>query len=271
MKTVLCYGDSLTWGYNAEDTVTAPDRRPLADGAAGSAWQRSHRHCGRAERPDHRLRRSHGRLRPQRRTPAAHRPCHAHRRSTWSIIMLGANDMKPFISGYAFGSKQGIERLVEIVRHHAYAFAAEPPQVLIVSPPPLSETADRRFRRYVRRRHRPNRESLPASIARSRTGTAAASSMPARSPRPRRSTASISTPKTPVRSARRWRRWQQRCWGFDEMGFVNDGALRLHPHPLPLPTRGRGFRLALRFETDNSPRLDAAWIGWRFPPPCGEG
>ena len=61
------------------------------------------------------------------------------------IIMLGANDMKPFISGYAFGSKQGVERLVEIVRHHAYAFGAEQPQVLIVAPPPLSETADPDF------------------------------------------------------------------------------------------------------------------------------
>src|SRR4029453_18977150 len=51
------------------------------------------------------------------------------------IIMLGANDMKPFISGYAYGSKQGIERLVEIVRRHAYAFSATTPQVLVVAPP----------------------------------------------------------------------------------------------------------------------------------------
>ena len=61
------------------------------------------------------------------------------------IIMLGANDMKPFISGYAYGSKQGMERLVEIVRRHAYAFAATPPQVLVVAPPPLSATADADF------------------------------------------------------------------------------------------------------------------------------
>ena len=27
MKTVLCYGDSLTWGYSAEN----PARHPLAD------------------------------------------------------------------------------------------------------------------------------------------------------------------------------------------------------------------------------------------------
>ena len=61
------------------------------------------------------------------------------------IIMLGANDMKPFISGYAYGSKQGMERLVQIVGRHADAFAATPPQVLVVAPPPLSATADADF------------------------------------------------------------------------------------------------------------------------------
>ena len=61
------------------------------------------------------------------------------------IIMLGTNDMKPFIRGHAFGSKQGMERLVEIVRGAAYPLDAEAPQVLIVSPPPLSETDDDDF------------------------------------------------------------------------------------------------------------------------------
>ena len=32
------------------------------------------------------------------------------------VILLGANDMKPFICGHAIGAKQGVERLVGIVR-----------------------------------------------------------------------------------------------------------------------------------------------------------
>ena len=144
MKTVLCYGNSLTWGYNAEDMSRHPieDRWPtvlqaalgsevtvIAEGLNGrtTAFDDHMADCDR----------NGARLLPT--VLATHMPLDL------VIIMLGANDMKPFISGYAFGSKQGVERLVEIVRHHANAFAAEPPQVLIVAPPPLSETADPDF------------------------------------------------------------------------------------------------------------------------------
>ena len=43
MKTVLCYGDSLTWGYNAEDArrgMRCEDRWPSVLQAA--LGQRSH-------------------------------------------------------------------------------------------------------------------------------------------------------------------------------------------------------------------------------------
>ncbi len=40
------------------------------------------------------------------------------------VVMLGANDMKPWIAGRAIASKQGMERLVEIVRGHAYPMDA---------------------------------------------------------------------------------------------------------------------------------------------------
>ena len=44
------------------------------------------------------------------------------------IIMLGANDMKPWIHGNPVAAKQGMERLVEIVRGHAYPFDGPAPQ-----------------------------------------------------------------------------------------------------------------------------------------------
>ena len=61
------------------------------------------------------------------------------------IILLGSNDMKPFICGRAIGAKQGMERLVEIVRGLAYPLEAAAPQVLIVSPPPLAATDNADF------------------------------------------------------------------------------------------------------------------------------
>ena len=61
------------------------------------------------------------------------------------IIFLGANDMKPWIAGRALAARFGVERLVEVVRTHPYGFDHPTPQVMIVSPPPLTETANADF------------------------------------------------------------------------------------------------------------------------------
>jgi lysophospholipase L1-like esterase len=144
MKTVLCYGDSLTWGYSAE----GPSRHPLGD-RWPSVLQAALGHTvtvipeglnGRTTAyDDHTADADRNGVRLLPSILATHSPLDL------VIILLGANDMKPFISGDAYGSKQGVERLVEIVLHHAYAFGAAAPQVLIVSPPPLSESADANF------------------------------------------------------------------------------------------------------------------------------
>jgi len=144
MKTVLCYGDSLTWGYDAE-TVSRhalADRWPsVLQAALGSGVNVIAEGLnGRTTAFDDYLAdadRNGVRLLPT--LLATHTPVDL------VIIMLGANDMKPFISGYAYGSKQGMERLVDIARRHVDVFAAIPPQVLVVSPPPQSATADADF------------------------------------------------------------------------------------------------------------------------------
>lgn len=51
------------------------------------------------------------------------------------IIMLGANDLKAFISPTHHGALAGMTRLVEIVRHFPYSWGMTAPQVLIVAPP----------------------------------------------------------------------------------------------------------------------------------------
>lgn len=144
MKTVLCYGDSLTWGYDAEGPGRHDheDRWPsvlqsaLGDGARVIAEGLNGRttafddHLGSADRNGARL------------LPAI---LTSHSPIDLIVLFLGANDMKPWVAGKAIASKQGMNRLVEIVRGHAYPMAAEAPDILIVAPPPISETGDPDF------------------------------------------------------------------------------------------------------------------------------
>jgi len=67
---------------------------------------------------------------------------HTHQPLDLVVIMLGTNDMKPAIAGTAHAARAGIQRLVGLIRHHDYSFDYDAPDILIVSPPPLCETAD---------------------------------------------------------------------------------------------------------------------------------
>ena len=145
MKTVLCYGDSLTWGYSAETLDRHPfeDRWPsvLAKALGPDVTVIAEGLNGRTTAYDDHLAdcdRNGARILPT--------ILHSHDPIDLVIILLGANDMKPAICGTAFGSVQGMERLVSLVRHHAWSFGAEEgPEVLLVSPPPLCETANTAF------------------------------------------------------------------------------------------------------------------------------
>ena len=62
------------------------------------------------------------------------------------ILMLGANDMKPHIAGTAVAAMQGMRRLISIAKTHNSGLVDETrPDILIVAPPPLCETADPEF------------------------------------------------------------------------------------------------------------------------------
>ncbi|MEO3385860.1 SGNH/GDSL hydrolase family protein [Mesorhizobium sp. CAU 1741] len=144
MKTILSYGDSLTWGYDPRGPARhAPeDRWPnvlqsllgekaqvIAEGLNGRTTAFDD-HLADADRNGARL------------LPTI---LHSHAPIDLVIIMLGSNDMKPFVCGHAFGAKQGMRRLINIVRAHAYPFEMDAPEVLIVAPPALCETADPDF------------------------------------------------------------------------------------------------------------------------------
>ncbi|MBD9646844.1 SGNH/GDSL hydrolase family protein [Ensifer sp. ENS09] len=145
MKTVLCYGDSLTWGYDATDggrhaladrwpsvlqKALGPDVQVIAEGLNGRTTAYDD-HLADCDRNGAKV------------LPTV---LHSHAPLDLVILLLGANDMKPIIHGTAFGAVQGIERLVSLVRRHDWPVAGEEgPEILIVSPPQLCETANAGF------------------------------------------------------------------------------------------------------------------------------
>lgn len=144
MKTVLCYGDSLTWGYDPEgpgrhafenrwpsvlQAGLGPQVTVIAEGLNGRTTAFDD-HLGSADRNG-------ARLLPTILT--------THSPVDLAILFLGANDMKPWIAGRAIAAKQGMQRLIDIIRGHAYPMDEDAPDILLVSPPPLCETGDPEF------------------------------------------------------------------------------------------------------------------------------
>jgi lysophospholipase L1-like esterase len=141
MKTILCFGDSLTWGYDPEgpgrhafeDRWSSVLQAALGDGVTVIAEGLNGRTTG---YDDH--------LADCDRNGVKNLPTvlHTHMPLDLVIVMLGTNDMKPMIAGTAHAARAGIQRLVSLIRHHDYSFGYETPEILIVSPPPICETAD---------------------------------------------------------------------------------------------------------------------------------
>jgi lysophospholipase L1-like esterase len=145
MKTVLCYGDSLTWGYDASGPGrhAFEDRWPsvlqgelgagvhvIAEGLNGRTTAFDD-HLAGADRNGARM------------LPTI---LGTHIPLDLIIIMLGANDMKPWIHGNPLAAKQGMARLVGIVRGHDYTMNYPAPDILLVAPPAVSRTANAEFK-----------------------------------------------------------------------------------------------------------------------------
>ena len=139
MKTVLCYGDSLTWGVNAET-----DRRHAYEDRWPSVLQKGLGHGVRVipEGLNGRTTVYDDHSADCDRNGARMLPTilHTHAPLDLVIILLGTNDLKPIFANNAVIVGHGVKRLVEIVRHHAWPVEAEGPEILIVSPPALCET-----------------------------------------------------------------------------------------------------------------------------------
>lgn len=141
MKTVLCFGDSLTWGTDAATggRHALEDRWPsVLQAALGSGVQVV------AEGLGGRTTVYDDPVAPAERSGVKILPTllSTHAPLDLVIVMLGTNDVKARVAGKAIDARLGMERLVEIVRHHAWPLEMEPPEVLVVAPPLIRETAN---------------------------------------------------------------------------------------------------------------------------------
>lgn len=143
-KTVLCYGDSLTWGFDAHEQGrhALADRWPsvlqksLGDGVDVIAEGLN----GRTTAYDDHL--SDCDRNGARTLPTL---LHSHSPLDLVIIMLGTNDLKRGLAGggFAVAAMSGVKKLVSLIRHHDWHFGSDDqPEILIVSPPLVCETAN---------------------------------------------------------------------------------------------------------------------------------
>lgn len=143
MRTVLCYGDSITWGSNPAaggQRHARADRWPVVlQDALGAEFEVIAEGLrGRSTAFDEHLAdcdRNGARLLPSL--------LYTHAPLDLVILMLGTNDMKPAIAGNAASAMLGMRRCVEIVRQHSPRLPGLPPaKVIIVSPPHVVASND---------------------------------------------------------------------------------------------------------------------------------
>ena len=141
MKTILCYGDSLTYGANpipggarhphedrwpgALETGLGGKARIIAEGLGGRTTVHDDWYAD-ADRNGARI------------LPTL-LPSHAP--LDLVIIMLGTNDLKHFLGATALEASFGMRRLIQITRGHFAQQNETQPKIIIVAPPPLCETA----------------------------------------------------------------------------------------------------------------------------------
>lgn len=144
MKSILAFGDSLTWGFVAGRFERHPFevRWPnvLAAGLEGRARVIEEGMNGRTTvfpDPTDIAERNGAVALPMLLT--------THQPLDLVIIMLGTNDIKYANRCRAFDASMGMARLVQIVQTFPWIRTASPPQILIMSPPALCQTTDEWF------------------------------------------------------------------------------------------------------------------------------
>ena len=136
-ESIVCYGDSNTWGYNAEDGSRFPEhiRWPgvLSDLLGEQYKVIEEGLSGRTSVMDDPLVEGLNGL-------AYITPClKSHSPIKLVIIMLGTNDTKERFSLTSYNIAQGIMRLVQKVKHSEAGVGAGIPGILVICPPRIRE------------------------------------------------------------------------------------------------------------------------------------
>ena len=144
MKSILAFGDSLTWGFEAgtfkRHIFETRWPNALASGLNTKTYVIEEGMNGRTTVfPD-------PTCEAERNGAVALPIClTTHQPLDLVIIMLGTNDIKYANRCTAFDASMGMERLIKMVKHFDYNSDYAIPQILIMSPPCLVPTKDEWF------------------------------------------------------------------------------------------------------------------------------
>lgn len=138
MKTIICYGDSNTWGFSPE-TQTRYSREirwtaQLQKSLGNDYYVIEEGLNGRTTCYD-------DPIFPQRNGVKGIFSCmETNYPADLVIIMLGTNDSKKHLNATAFASAKGVEMIAKIITQGEYGINGMPPEMLIVAPISIGNT-----------------------------------------------------------------------------------------------------------------------------------
>lgn len=139
MKTILCYGDSNTWGYNPDGSGRYPKHirwTCVLQKELGDSFEViSEGLNGRTTVWNDPVRAVSGEYRNGKKFLL---PClHTHKPIDLVILFLGSNDLKPRFNVTSMEIAQSVEMLVNIIKKSETGPKMSSPEILVIIPPPI--------------------------------------------------------------------------------------------------------------------------------------
>ncbi|NLZ54598.1 MAG: SGNH/GDSL hydrolase family protein [Thermoanaerobacteraceae bacterium] len=151
MKTILCYGDSNTWGYNPDGSGRYPKHirwTGVLQKELGTSFDViSEGLNGRTTVWDDPVRALSGEYRNGKKYLL---PClHTHKPIDLVILFLGSNDLKPRYNVTSMEIAQSVEILVNLIKKSETGPNMSPPEILVIIPPPILIPEDVKHMDYM--------------------------------------------------------------------------------------------------------------------------
>ena len=140
MKTVVCFGDSNTWGY----TPQTGERYPYEDRWTGILQEQLVGHIrvieeglnGRTTSFDEPFRSDRNGCKALPSILETHNPLDL------LIIALGANDLQPLYNASGYDSARGLGQLIELAKLNKISFGLQTQEVLIIGPTKFDQSSE---------------------------------------------------------------------------------------------------------------------------------